>query len=332
MIFKHYEIGKINLLHNKFILIHGQNDGLKNEKIDELAFKSKKSKVLRYEEKEIIENEEVFFDSILNGSLFDNGKLVIINRSSDKLISILENLISKKFDDTIIIINAHILDKKSKLRFLFEKDKNLISIAFYLDTNETLIKLTQDFFYKIKTPISFENINIIVNRCNGDRGYLKNELQKVELFIRNKKKIDTNDLIKLTNLTENYSINELIDMCLSKNKKKTINILNENNFGPEDNILIIRTFLTKSKRLLNLLNAYKLNNDLNKTISNAKPPIFWKDKEIIKLQIKSWSPENIREVIYNLNNLEVQTKSNSFNPLYAIIDFILDKSSIKINN
>ena len=137
------------------------------------------------------------------------------------------------------------------------------------------------------------------------------------------------DLIQLTNLTENFSVNELIDVCLSKNKKKTTNILNENNFGAEDCILIIRTFLNKSKRLLNLLNDYKINKDLDKTIMNARPPIFWKDKDVVKQQIKNWTPEKIKEIIYNLNQLETHVKKISFNPLNLVLNFILEKLSSK---
>ena len=332
MIIKNTELNKLNLINNKFVLLHGKNDGLKNEKISELISKNKESEILKYDEKEIIDNKDIFFNNAFNRSLFDKGKLIIINRSSEKILGILEILLTKNTSDLILILNAGILDQKSKLRSFFEKDKTSVSIAFYLDNNETLIKFTQNFFNKIKIPISFENINIIVSKCSGDRSYLKNELKKIALFAKNKKKINTIDLIKLTNLTENFSVNELIDVCLSKNQKKTIDILNENNFATEDCILIIRTFLYKSKRLLDLLNNYKINKDINKTILAAKPAIFWKDKEIVKLQIKNWTPEKIKELIYNLNKLEIQIKKISSNHLFMVSDFILEKSFLKTNN
>ena len=332
MIIKHNNINKLDISKNNFVLLHGKNEGLKNDVISEFILNNRDNEVFKYDEKEILENDAYFYDNLINKSLFEKNKLVIVNRSSDKLLPILETLFDKNILDVIVIINADILDKKSKLRSIFEKDKKLISIAFYPDTNETLIKFTQNFFNKIRIPISFENINIIVNRCAGDRNYLKNELKKIALFTKNKKKIDSTDLMKLTNLTENFSVNELVDNCLSKNKRKTIHILNENNFGTEDTILIIRTFLIKSKRLLNLLDDYKINNDLNKTLSNAKPPIFWKDKDIVRQQIKSWTPETIKEVIYNLNKLETNVKKISFNPLNIVSDFILDKCSVSSNN
>ncbi len=332
MIIKYYELENLKSSNIKFFLMHGKNDGLKNEKISELIFKNKENKVSRYDEKDIIDNKDSFYDNVVNGSLFDSKKFIIINRSSDKLLPFLEELFEKNMVDIIFVINADILEKKSKLRGFFEKDKNSVSIAFYPDTNETLIKLTQNFFNKIKISISSKNINLIVNKCNNDRGYLKTELTKISLFLKNKKKIGTDELIKLINLTENFSINELVDVCLAKNNKKTINILNENNYGNEDCILIIRIFLNKSKRLLNLLEEYKNNNDLNKTISTAKPPIFWKDKDSIKSQIKNWTPEKVKKLIYNLNELEMLIKKVSVNPLNIVLNFILENSSIKTNN
>tara|TARA_B100000900_G_scaffold351859_1_gene319201 strand:- start:299 stop:1294 length:996 start_codon:yes stop_codon:yes gene_type:complete len=331
MIIKSNDINNVDISINNLILLHGKNEGLKNEIISKLL-KKKDEKIFKYDEKEILDNIDNFYSNIINKSLFESNKFIIINRTTDKLLPILEPLINKDISDVIIIFNADILDKKSKLRSFFEKNEQLISIAFYPDTNETLIRLTQNFFNKIQIPISYENINIIVSRCSGDRSYLKNELKKITIFSKSKKKITSDDIIKLTNLTENYSVNELIDVCLSKNKKKTITILNENNFSTEDAILIIRIFLNKSKRLLNLLDDYKINNDLNKTIQNAKPPIFWKDKEIVKEQMKNWAPETIKEVIYSLNNLEKNIKKNSFNPLNLVSDFILDKSSLNTNN
>ena len=332
MILKSYEINKLNFSTNNFILMDGKNEGLKSEVINEFSLKNKDNTIYKYDEKEILENNVSFYDNVTNGSLFDNDKLIIINRSTDKILSVLEPLLEKNISNVIIIINADILEKRSKLRSLFEKNKKLISIAFYPDTNETLVKLAQNFFKKIKISVSFENINIIVSRCAGDRKYLKNELNKIYYFVQNKKKIEAIEIMKLTNLTENFTVNELIDVCLSKNRKRTISILNENNFGTDDSILIIRTFLNKSKRLLNLLNDYKINRDLNETISNAKPPIFWKDKEIVKQQLKNWTPETIKEVIYNLNKLEIDIKKMSFNSLNIISDFILSKSLINPNS
>ena len=119
---------------------------------------------------------------------------------------------------------------------------------------------------------------------------------------------------------------------MAKNKKKTLNIINENNYNSDDCILIIRAFLNKSKNILKLLNTYKVNNNINLTISNAKPPIFWKEKEITKQQLLKWEPENLKELIYKLNEIELNVKKNINNSINIITDLILEQTSEKSNN
>ena len=239
---------------------------------------------------------------------------------------IIEILHVKDLEDTTIIINAENLEKKSKLRFFFEKDKNLICVPFYPDNDQTLSKLAYNFLRDKKISISPANINLIITKCNGDREVLINELKKIELFGKNGKKIDGENISKLINLNENYSISELIDNCLAKNKKKIINILNENNFNNEDCIIIARSFLIKAKKLLALSKTFEINKNIDLTISSAKPPIFWKEKEITKQQINKWKSENIKELIYSLSELELQIKKNVNNSINLITDFILHQS------
>ena len=247
MIFKSFEINKINFYKNHFYLLYGENEGLKNEIIQKYFEQKYLKKIYRYDEKEIIENEENFFDNILSKSFFDNEKLIIISRASDKIKIIIEEIIDKKVEDIKFILSAGILEKKSKLRTLFEKNINTICIPFYADNNEILAKITIAFFKEKKIPISRQTINLLVERCRGNRQNLNNELIKIENFLISKKNISIEAILKLTNLAENYNVSELIDSCLAKNTNKTANILNENNFSIEDGILIIRTLLTLSK-------------------------------------------------------------------------------------
>ena len=331
MIIKSYELDKIKNNLN-FFLFYGKNEGLKNQHIKQLLGKNNNSNVIKYDEKEILENEDIFFESILSNSLFENEKSIIINRGTDKINEIIINLIERNIDGITIIINANVLEKKSKLRKLFEKEKNLACIATYPDTNETLSNLTLAFFKKIKISISQQNINLIVDKCGGDRLNLENELEKIEIYSTKKKSISSEEISKLINLSENHTFYELIDNCLAKNTNKTINILNENNFSNEDCIIILRTFLLKAKKILSLSIEYNKNKDINQTINSAKPPIFWKEKDIVKTQLNKWTPEKIRELIYLINDIELQIKKNYNNSILLVTDFILNQEYTKTNN
>jgi len=171
-----------------------------------------------------------------------------------------------------------------------------------------------------------------VDKCSGDRETLINELQKIELFSKSGKQINSDNISKLINLSENYNISELVDNCLAQNKRKIIVILNENNFSNEDCIMIIRTFIIKSKKLLALSKAFETNKNIDFTISSAKPPIFWKEKEITKQQILKWSSKNIKQLIYSLSETELQIKKNISNSINLITDFILFQFSSATNN
>ena len=327
MIIKSYELKKLDLDKNKYILFYGINDGAKIEEIKRLSLLNKDKAITNYDEKQILENSNDVYNTIFSKSLFEDKKIIIINRASDKIVKIIENFIEKKIIDISIIFNADNLEKKSKLRSLFEKNKNLICSAFYADTPEILSRMAHNFFKDKRISISQANINLIVSKCNGDRGILKNELTKIELFAQNQKEITYENLIKLINLAENHSISELVDNCLAKNEKKTKNLLNDNNFSSEDCVIITRTFMLKSKRILKLLQEYQENKDLNKTITSARPPIFWKDKDIVKQQITRWKLGQINRLIYRLNEIEQQIKKNYSNPVNIISDFILNQSS-----
>ena len=330
MILKSYEINKINQNINHFILFYGKNEGLKNEALNILV-KNKKN-ISNYEEKEILDNENVFIENILSKSLFEEEKIIVIKRATDKILKIIEILHLKNLDDTSIIINSDNLEKKSKLRSFFEKDKKLVCVPFYPDNDQTLSKLAYNFLREKKISISSSNINLIVNKCSGDRETLINELQKIELFGKNGKQINSENISKLINLSENHNISELVDNCLAQNKQKIMRILNENNFSNEDCIMIVRSFLIKSKKLLALSKAFEINKSIDLTISSAKPPIFWKEKEITKQQILKWSSKNIKQLIYSISETELQIKKNINNSINLITDFILLQSSSETNN
>ena len=330
MILKTFELNKITG-DNNFFLLYGKNEGLKTECINQIL-KKNDGKIYNYDEKQVRDEIESFYENILSGSLFEANKIIIINRASDKIFDIFQDLTNREIANIKIIINAGILETRSKLRSLFEKNKDLICIPTYPDNNETLSKLSASFFKKENLPISHQNINIIVEKCNGDRNNLNNELEKIKNFSLNKKKISSFEIFKLINLSENYALSELIDNCLAKNNSKIIKILSENNYNPEDSIMIIRTFLSKAKRILKLAIQLEQNNDINKTINAAKPPIFWKDKEIIKKQLSKWKPEKIKDLINNLNDIELEIKKDYQNSILIITNFIFENSCLEISN
>ena len=322
MIIKSFEIEKIKSIKNNLILIYGTNQGYKNQVIKELFEKLFEGEILRFDENEILNNYEEFISNLMNRSLFNDDKLIIISRATDKIFKFISEIIERKIEKIKIIINSDNLEKKSKLRNLFEKEKDLVCIPFYEDNDKSLSLIAQNFFRQKKIKFSQEIINLLIERSRGDRGNLINELNKIENLSITKKNIEIEDVLQLTNLSENYSVFELAESYLAKNKKKVSKILNENNFANDECVLILRTILNRSKRLLKLKESQNQTGNIDLTISSFKPPIFWKEKNVVKKQIQSWSDDEVKKMIYKINDLEILVKKNSNNSLNFVSDFV----------
>tara|TARA_B100000941_G_scaffold290877_1_gene275508 strand:- start:2117 stop:3109 length:993 start_codon:yes stop_codon:yes gene_type:complete len=330
MIIKNFEINKININNFKIFLLYGPNEGYKDEIIENELSNSVRN-IEKYDEKQVLENLHIFFSKLFNKSFFDEDKTIIVSRVSDKILDLIKKILERDLDDVKIFLKAGILDKRSKLRIFFEKEQKLACLPFYEDNKRTLVNIAYSFFKEKKYSISQESINIIVERSNGDRKHLLNEINKIILYKGENQKIRSEEVLKLTNLSENYGFNELVDNCLSKNLSRTSKIINENHFSVEDCILILRILLQKSKRVLNLLKLISVSKNIDQEILKYKPPIFWKDKEIVKKQIVNWSQNDIENLIFKVNDLELLIKKNNINSLNILFDFLLSKSK-KANN
>jgi DNA polymerase-3 subunit delta len=327
VILKYFEISKLNIQKKyRFFLFYGDNEGLKEETIKNLFEENYLDKIHRYEEKEILDNKNDFFNNVLTKSFFDNEKLVIVNRATDKIKVIIEELLERKIHDIQFVFNSKNLDKKSTLRKFFEKEKSIVCSPFYEDNHQTLNAIISHFFRDKKIPISQQLINILIDRSRGDRKNLNNELEKIQNYSLSKKKIGSEEIIKLTNLADNYSASELVDYSLAKNTRKTITILSENNYSDEDNIIIIRTLLVKLKRLIKIYDLVDEKNNIDQAVSSFKPPVFWKDKPLITQQMKFWKKDKLRNLVYESNKIEFLIKKNSSIAKIILSDFIIGNS------
>lgn len=322
MIIKPFEINKVKGINKKIFLFYGDNIGQKDEIIRDYFLKSFDGEVMRIAENEVLNRADYLISELLNNSLFNEDKLIIISQITHKIIDFVEEVNEREIKNVKIILISEALDKKSKLRSLFEKDKKLYCVPFYEDNEQSLNLIANNFFKSRNIKISREIINLIIERCKGDRGNLKNELSKIENFSHGKKSIDIKDVVLLTNISKNYSVNELVDSYLAKNTKKIYRILNENIFSNEDCILILRSLLSKSKRLLKLREQFDKKESIEDVVSNFRPPIFWKDKDNVKKQIQSWSLKEVRNLVYKTSDIEILVKKNSSNSVNFIRDFV----------
>ena len=322
MIIKSFELEKLKSTKLNIHLIYGNNEGIKEDIINNYYLKNFDGDILKYDEQEILNSKSEFISSLLNRSLFEVSKLIIISRATDKICILINEILDRGNLETKVIIKSSALEKKSKLRSLFEKEKAVICTPVYEDDARSLNLIINEFLRENNFNLSQEIKNVLVERSKGDRINLKNELSKLKNLSVTKKKISNEEVFKLSNLAENYSVFELSDNYLAKNTKKVSNILNENNYSPEDCILIIRTILNKSKRLLKIKNEIDNNVNIDQVLSSFKPPIFWKEKDIVKKQAQSWSTDEVKQIIFKINDLEALIKKNSTNSMLFVSNFV----------
>jgi DNA polymerase-3 subunit delta len=325
MIVKNFELKKYLNDDFNLYLMYGDNTGLIEDTIQKTFKPLYLENIYDYEELEIISNSDKFYSEIFNSSFFNKKKLIIINRVTEKIKVILENLINKKINDVKIILKSSLLDKKSKLRNTFEKNKNLLIIPFYRDTNQSLFNITEKFFKNKKISISSESIFFLLDKIGDNRLILLNELDKIYNYTKNSSTIKLHEIVKLINFNDENKNNEFVDFLLSKNKKKILNIFNEINFTIEDIIQVIRIISYKLKRLKKIAIELNLKKNYDQIISSFRPPIFWKDKENIKNHLKILSLKEINTYIKQLQDIELLIKKNSQLGKEIFGNFILEK-------
>ena len=324
MIIKNFE------LKNKFkedicyYLLFGPNVGLIEETINKILIPKLSKNIFKYEEDEVISNIDSFMENITTGSFFDEDKLIIISRVSDRLLEIIKKIIEKKIANIRIILKSQALDKKSKIRIYFEKSDQTFIVPFYEDDQRSLLNLAKNILNESKIKITPENLNLILQKAAGSRINLNNELKKIIQYCQNKSSINRDEILKITNLAENFKISDLVDCYLLDNKKKLTNIINENNVSEEENMLILRTFLNKLKKLKKLRESM-IDENIELAISKFKPLIFWKDKDIIKKQLKMLNLKQINILIKNINYLELEIKKNFGISKNLINNFFLER-------
>jgi len=317
MILKSYEVKKSRskLIKNNFFLLYGENLGLKKDIKDFIISNIKKNdndtEILPIYENEIINNEEHFYNLVFNESLFSEKKIIIIYEATDKIVKKINEVYDKNPENIFLIIFAEILEKKSKLRDIFEKAKNTICVACYLDNERDLEIIAQTELKKNNITLSREAINLLVEKSNSDRNNLRNEIEKIISYSLNKKSLSLNEIKSLINFSGDYKSDILINECLCGNITKYKKILSELYIGATNQILLLRILSNKIQRLLKIKEQlHTTNNTIDSLINASKPMIFWKEKPLVKEQLKIWSLNDLKKAINDINYTELLCKKN----------------------
>ena len=316
MIIKSYEIQRKleNFLKFNFFLLYGENEGLKKEIKEKIKITLKKIdtdiELLSLYENDITNNEENFYNSVYSGSLFSSNKIITINSGTDKIIKQIENVINKNPKNIFFIIFADILEKRSKLRNLFEKNHKTVCVPCYLDSNKDLQIIISTEAKKSNINLSGEITNLLIEKSNGDRNNIKKEIEKISSFALNKKKIEIDEIKSIINFSGEYKTDHFINECLCGNIIQYKKMLSELYSSAINQIFLLRILSNKLQRLLNIKKLEKNYDNIDNLLTASKPPIFWKEKPMVKKQLSIWSSNDLKIVTREMNDIEVLCKKN----------------------
>jgi len=329
MIIKSYEIkkNKLSILKNNFFLLYGENLGLKkdikNFITNEIKLKNGNLEILSLYESEIINNQDNYFNLIYSGSLFSQKKMIIIYESTDKIIDIIKETYKKHSKDIYLIFFSNLLDKKSKLRVFFEKEKNTFCIPCYPDNEKDLTIIAQSELKKNNTTLSRESINLLVEKSNADRNNLRNEIEKIIAYSLNKEKIEIDEIKSLINFSGDYKSDIIVNECLCGNIVQYKKIISELYVNAINQILLLRILSNKIHRLLIIKEELTKSYNLDVLLNKCKPPIFWKEKPIVKEQLTIWKLKDLKKVITDINDTEILCKKNPHISSSILLNFFM---------
>ena len=309
MIIKNYQfnINTETIKKYKALLLYGVNEGIKKEFIEKIKEENKKAEIYTFFEEEILKNNKLFFENIFNNSLFEENKIIILHSATDKIFNIVDESLNKLDEHVKLYIIANNLDKKSKLRKLFEDSKNDGIIPLYEDDERTLLNYIKKELDEFK-GLTNEICNLIISNSKLDRRLVQNEITKLKTFF-NDKIIKKEPLQNLLNLKKESDFDEIRDSAITGEKLKLNKLLSSSNLNKEDFFFFLNSLMFTLKKIKDLLNNKE--KSVESIIDNAKPPIFWKEKPILKKQLYIWSKKNIDKITNTLNETEILAKKNS---------------------
>ena len=312
MILKSYIVEqKIESLNNyRATLIYGENNGVKSDIKEKIKHENKESEIIKFFESDILRSN-LLYENVINQSLFSEKKIIFIQEASDKIFDkIKESLEEENIDIKIYLFSGN-LEKKTKIRSYFEKGKEVAIFACYEDNERTLITYIHSELKGFK-GVTGEIVNLIIRNSDMDRRVIKNELDKIKIFFKDKQ-IDKKYILDILNIKKDSGFNEIRDRALMGEKMTLNKLLSETDILNEEVFFYLNNL---NYRVLRLKEIVKLSEGNNKKydqiLETIKPPIFWKDKPVILQQLKKWNQEKLEKILAKISETEILMKKNSY--------------------
>ena len=311
MILKSYIVEQnLDILNDyQAVVIYGENEGIKNNIKIKLKEINKNSEIISFFEDEITKNKNLLYENIANESLFNEKKIIFIQSATDKILNEVIECLEIYNPNTKVYIFSENLDKKSKLRNLFEKEKKLAIFCCYEDNEKILINYINNELNGYK-GLTGEIINFIISNSSLNRKIIQSEIVKIKSFF-NDKIIKKKQLLELLNFKNNNGFEEIRDSALSGKKQKINKLLSEIELINDDSFFYLNNLNFRILKLLEIQSINETFKNYEKALENIKPPVFWKDKPTYLEQLKKWDITKLNKAADKIGSAEILMKKNS---------------------
>ena len=312
---KDYQIEE-SVKNSKFCsyLIYGQNKGLIKEKIDQIKnFFNKKNEnveIVKLDNDDITKNPEKLYNEFNTFSLTGNKKLLHVLNTKDNLINSISETINPN-PSCLVIFESEKLTPKSKIRKLFEKEKTLGILACYYDTENDVKELVEKAFKNNNIPISTNLKSILVSHLGTERNIVKNELNKIILFLKNKKEFNDKDILNCLSDNHYFNFEDLNYSISSGNLIYLDKIINQLYLEGINPIALLRATSRHFQKILFINEKIKNGLNMNDSLKLLKPPIFFLYINQFRQHVKSWRINLCHKTIERIFDAERLCKLNS---------------------
>ena len=328
MIVKSFGVNFKELLKKNFTLLYGENSSFIFE-IEQKIIKEAKNNnglvVKKYQEEYFLQNKDVFEQFINSESLFGDQELVIISESTDKILEIFDNTIASTNNKKIIFLSS-LLTKRSKLRNLAETETDFNCIACYDDTPVQLQSILLQKLKDNKISVSREFLNSIFEVNSLNRQDINDAITKIQLIqsTSNIKEENLKNIFYSSSHNDNF---EIINFCLLGDKKNINKVLSNIYIQGINFNEILAALKYKVNKLIEISVSNTSDLNVNQLVENYKPPIFWKEKNMVKEQLRRWTNGELNKLMEIIYETEINCKKN-----YEISNTILQQFIVSTSN
>ena len=294
-------------------LIYGQNKGLVREKSQVIidAYKNDQTEIIKFENDELISEPEKLTNEFNTFSLTAEKKILHILNTKDNLMETIANTVTDLGSKNLIVFETSELTPRSKLRKFFEKEKHLGVLPCYFDTERDVQELIENSFKKENITISRDIVLLITKHLGNERHIIKNELEKIILYLKDKKEFKTEDILKCFCQNENFDFDDLNYNLCDGNVVKLDKIINQLYLEGINPIALLRSVGRHFQKILFVNQKIDSGMNLNESLVQLKPPIFFLYINQFKNQVTKWKSNLCYKAIERIMETEELCKLNS---------------------